>query len=197
MNSVIYDFETLSQDMVNGVAVSLAVLQYDDKRFLKNPYTYEELLADTHMIKFDVAEQVELGRNIQKSTLAWWKNQPKEAQALLAPSPLDKSVKELYNWFCDKLDVAPVRKVWTRGNSFDPIFLRTLLAHSGEKDPFDWWLIRDTRSFIEGLSYGSPLKNSFIPEELADKFVGHDPRHDIVMDVMRMQKLIDIVAGDE
>ena len=44
MNSVIYDFETLSQDMVNGVAVSLAVLQYDDKRFLKNPYTYEELL---------------------------------------------------------------------------------------------------------------------------------------------------------
>jgi hypothetical protein len=196
MNSVIYDFETLSQDMVNGVAVSLAVLQYDEKRFLTNPYEYEELLDDSHMIRFDVAEQIELGRTIQKSTLDWWKNQPKEAQALLKPSPLDKSIKELYNWFCDKIDVEPVRKVWTRGNSFDPIFLRTLLAHSDEKDPFDWWLIRDTRSFIEGLSYGSPLKNTFVPEELADKFVGHDPRHDIVMDVMRMQKLINIVAGE-
>jgi len=52
-----------------------------------------------------------------------------------------------------------------------------------------WRIIRDTRSMIEGMSYGMDIKNDFMPSALESKFVKHDPRHDIVMDVMRMQLL--------
>ena len=40
---------------------------------------------------------------------------------------------------------------------------------------------------LDGMCWGSSLDNKFIPKEYEEKFVHHDPRHDIVMDVMRMQ----------
>ena len=53
--------------------------------------------------------------------------------------------------------------------------------------PYPWWIIRDTRSMLDGMLWGSGIDNKFIPDGLEEKFVHHDPRHDIVMDVMRMQ----------
>ena len=44
MKCIIYDFETLSLDVNKGVAVSLAMLNFDTDRFTTEPYTYEELL---------------------------------------------------------------------------------------------------------------------------------------------------------
>ena len=69
----------------------------------------------------------------------------------------------------------------------------TSLCHAtGHSDePYKWWDIRDTISFIEGLSYGADIKNNFIPDDLKEAFVAHDPRHDVAMDVMRMQTLIE------
>jgi hypothetical protein len=69
-----------------------------------------------------------------------------------------------------------------------------LLKESNKVNPMHWGSIRDTRSFIDGLAYGSKLNNKFIPEGLQSKFVEHDPCHDIVMDVMRMQTLIQAVS---
>jgi hypothetical protein len=42
---------------------------------------------------------------------------------------------------------------------------------------------------IDGMLLGSNMNNKFIPEGLETEFVAHDPRHDIAMDVMRMQVL--------
>ena len=90
----------------------------------------------------------------------------------------------------NEFNIKAAKAVWTRGNTFDPIYLRTILDATGDTDPFtQWWAIRDTRSFIEGMLYGSGIKNTFIPDGLKEKFVGHDPKHDVVMDVMRMQFL--------
>jgi hypothetical protein len=47
---------------------------------------------------------------------------------------------------------------------------------------------------IEGMSWGTDMDNGYIPEGLAAKFIAHDPRHDIVMDVMRMQELARALA---
>lgn len=192
MNSIIYDFETLSQNMITGAAVSLAALSFDADRFKKNDgYEYEELLGMTKTIKFDVQEQVQkYNRTIQKSTLDWWKKQSEEAQKQLKPSSDDVSISELYSWLTSEFDIPSAKTVWTRGNTFDPIILRTLLDATGDSDPFtQWWGIRDTRSFIDGMLYGSGIRNTFIPDGLKEKFVGHDPKHDVVMDVMRMQYL--------
>ena len=192
---VIYDFETLSQDQNKGVVISLAILSYTESRFVSNPYTYEELLGDCKKIKFNVEEQVnKYNRTISKETLGWWKQQNAEAQKQLAPSSSDVSIDTLYDFLVENIDVRNNKKAFTRGNTFDPIFMDSVLRESGKVNPMHWGNIRDTRSFIEGLSFGSKLSNKFIPEGLESKFVPHDPCHDIVMDVMRMQTIVQAVS---
>lgn len=186
----IYDFETLSQNPIDGVVLSLAMLNFDPGRYVDMPYTYEDLLGKTKYIKFNVEDQVKnYSRKIEKSTLEWWKNQPKEAQAALKPSKDDKVISDLYGFFivnrCTNLE-----KVYTRRNTFDPIFMSSIMKATQNPEPYDWWCVRDTISFIEGLSHGIELSDNFIPEGLEEKFIKHDPRHDIVMDVMRMQTLV-------
>jgi hypothetical protein len=193
----IYDFETLSQNPVDGVVISFAMLNYDPMRFAKDPYTYQELLDKCHYIKFDVADQVKsYNRKIEKDTVEWWSRQNKEAQKKIAPRPDDKSIAELYNFFvvnrCTNL-----KKVYTRRNTFDPVFMTSLMKATGNPEPYDWWSVRDTISYIEGLSHGIDIDTGFIPEGLAEHFVKHDPCHDIAMDVMRMQVIVQaIILGD-
>ena len=64
-NAVIYDFETLSQDTIKGVVTCLAILKFDESRFVNKPYTFKELVDDAKVIKFNVSEQVKTyGRKI-------------------------------------------------------------------------------------------------------------------------------------
>ncbi len=192
---VIYDFETLSQDQNKGVVISLALLSYSEKRFVSNPYTYEELLDNCKKIKFNVEEQVtKYNRTISKETLGWWKAQNKEAQKQLVPSSEDVSIDLLYDFLIENIDLKNHKKAFTRGNTFDPIFMDSLLKENNRVNPMHWGSIRDTRSYIEGLAFGSTLSNKFIPDGLNEKFVPHDPSHDIVMDIMRMQTLIQAVS---
>ena len=196
----IYDFETLGQDQRHSVVLSFAILSFSEDRYLKDPYTYEELLANSKYIKFNVEEQVKVyKRTITKETLDWWKEQGKEAQdSQLKPMPTDVSISAFHKFLTDNIDLKNHKKAFTRGNTFDPIFLDSVLANCGQTNPMHWRTIRDTRSYIEGLSFGSGLDNGFIPsKELEEKFVKHDPRHDIVMDVMRMQSLVRAINGAE
>lgn len=186
--SIIYDFETLGQIPEKSVVLSMGILSYNEDRFLQDEgYTYEELLGDTNYIKFNVEEQVKhFGRTIDPNTLEWWKSQGETAKHVLKPSTDDVSISELKDWIETLYDVKSFKKVFTRGNTFDPMFLRSLT----KDDVFNWWSIRDTRSYIDGMLIGNDeLDNKFIPEGLSEKFVHHDARHDIVIDVMRMQTL--------
>ena len=71
-NAVIYDFETLSQDQINGVVTCLAILKFDESRFADKPYTFKELVNYAKVMKFSVEEQVKTyKRKIDKSTLEW------------------------------------------------------------------------------------------------------------------------------
>lgn len=185
---VIYDFETLGQIPEESVVLSMGILSYDEDRFLQDDgYTYEELLDDTNYIKFKVEEQVKhFGRTIDPNSLDWWKSQGEAAKRVLKPSANDVGIDKLKGWIENLYDVKSFKKVFTRGNTFDPMFLRSL----AKDDVFNWWSIRDTRSYIDGMLIGNDeLDNKFIPEGLTEKFVRHDARHDVVMDVMRMQTL--------
>jgi hypothetical protein len=189
---IIYDFETLGQDQRKSVVLSMAALAFNEEKFVsENPYTYEELLMSAKYIKFNVEDQVnKYKRTIDKSTLEWWSKQPPEARKTLTPSKDDVSIVELYPFVMDLIDdPVNVKKVYTRGNTFDPMFLQYLLEDLGKKDPFPWWTVRDTRSMLEGMAYGSDISNKFIPEELKEAFVHHNPIHDIAMDIMRLQTL--------
>jgi hypothetical protein len=171
-------------------------LSYTESRFTSDPYTYEELLSNCKTIKFNVEEQVNTyNRTISKETVAWWKEQNKEAQKQLAPSSEDISIRYLHQFLIDNIDLKNHKKAFTRGNTFDPIFMDSLLKESGQVNPMHWGSIRDTRSYIEGMSFGSKLNNNYMPEGLKDKFIAHDPCHDIALDVMRMQTLAQMIVG--
>jgi hypothetical protein len=195
MNNIIYDFETLSQDTFKGVVVSLAILEYDESRFTSNPYEFGELVSMCKTIKFDIAEQrTKYNRVIDQSTLDWWKQQNKEAQKQLLPSEEDVSISELHEFIVSNYNNKNIKSVWTRGNTFDPVLFQSVMKEIGKTDPFDWWKIRDTRSFIDGILYGSDISNKFMPENLDIDFIHHDPCHDIAVDVMRMQVLIQALS---
>ena len=196
-NCVIYDFETLGKNPRESVVLSMAALPFNEDRFISdNPYTYEELLNSTKFIKFNAQEQVAVyKRKIDNETLEWWSKQSAEARKSLTPAADDAHLVELYPFIMDLIDnPSNAKKVYTRGNTFDPLFLESLLENLGKNDPFPWWNMRDTRSMIEGMSYGANIKNSFIPDDLKPVFVAHNPIHDVSMDVMRIQFLARILV---
>ncbi len=193
MKNIIYDFETLGQQPKRSAVLSFAMCSYNDDDFLVGEgLRYEDLIDQCKYIKFDVPDQVKNhGREIDSNTLDWWKQQGESARKVLKPSPDDQPISVFRSWIVKNLkwDESSYEKVWSRGNTFDPIFLSELHA-----DVFPWWAIRDTRSYIDALLLGSTdMDNRFVPAEYQDKFVHHDPRHDIVMDIMRMQTLTRVI----
>ena len=188
---VIYDFETLGQDQRNSVVVSYAMITFSENRYIENPYTYKELLDSCRYIKFEVEDQiVNYHRTISKETVEWWNSQGEEAKKQLRPNAeKDRNIDTLYEFIINNCDHNKVKKVYTRGNTFDPMFLQYIMLDTGHRDPFHWRTTRDTRSMIEGMSFGMNVDNSFMPSGLKDCFVKHDPCHDIAMDIMRMQLL--------
>jgi len=193
---VIYDFETLSQDTQRGVVTSFALLSFSEKRYIKDPYSYEELVESCAYIKFDVEEQVKtFKRTMSKDTVDWWAEQGDEAKKQIRPSPEDKSIYALYELLINSCECPKIKKSYTRGNTFDPMFLQYLMDDTGHQNPFHWRTIRDTRSMIEGMSFGMDLDNSFMPGNLVSKFLKHNPCHDVAMDVMRMQLLAQAILA--
>ena len=127
-NACIFDFETLSQEQTNGVVLSMAMLNFAECRFIgDNAYTFDELVQNTQMIKFNVEEQVKkYNREINRDTLTWWSEQGELAKQQLKPSENDVSIDQLYNFFIVNKSTN-VKKVYTRGNTFDPIFLEYIM----------------------------------------------------------------------
>lgn len=195
MTSCIYDFETLSNDAFNGVVLNIAAIKFDEKRFISKPYTFEELIDSAKYMKFNVEEQVrKYGRVIKQSTLDWWKEQGPQAQKQVRPSKDDVSISELYEFLSLEVQIQNCDKVYTRGNTFDPILVATIMQQIGREDPTRWWTVRDTRSLFEGMTYGHGIRSSFIPEGLEGVFMAHDAKHDVAMDVMRFQYLARLLS---
>ena len=193
---LIYDYETLAQDAFKGVVINIAALDFTESRYLTNPYTWEELLDTVSILKFDVEEQVEhYNRRIERSTIEWWKRQSKEAQKWLKPSPGDVSIDQLKAFLIDKYDMPKKKKIFTRGNNFDPVLTDSIFRDINYKDNTPWWTIRDTRSYLEAMLYGSDIRDTFVPDELESVFIKHDPAHDVAMDVYRMQYVIRVIHG--
>jgi len=198
---IIYDFETLSQDPNSGVVLCVAGLRFNEDRFIgeNKPYEYKELLDSAQFMKFSVRDQVtNYNRTIQKSTVDWWASQTSDARELLKESETDRPLSDIAGFFKDLVrNPSDIGKVYTRGNTFDPIFLDNIMKDLKLPEPYNWWTVRDTRSMIDGLAFGSGLSNTFMVPDLEDSFVHHDPIHDIAMDVMRMQYIVRTVMSDD
>jgi hypothetical protein len=190
-NALIFDFETLSQNPINGALVSCAMLTFDMDILLLNGYTYEELLDKVEYFKFDVKNQVEQwNRRVDPKTIEWWQQQSKEALATIKPSKEDQPLPNFMPWFVNNFEHDKLEYVFTRNNTFDPVIIQSICSDLTLPIPYDWWKIRDTKSFIMGLTWSHRIKDNFIPPMAENKHVKHDPRHDVVLDVTRLQTLL-------
>lgn len=192
-NCLIFDFETLSQNPVKGALISCALVTFDIDILPSNKYTYEEVLSKVKYFKFDVKNQVELwNRTVDPKTVDWWQQQSKEAFATIKPSKEDRPLNDFLPWFSSNFNRDKLKYVFTRNNTFDPVIVQSICNDyiPPQTMPYDWWKIRDTKSLIMGLTYGTDIRDSFIPPDAENKYVKHDPRHDVVLDVMRLQTLL-------
>lgn len=194
MRHVIYDYETLATDVSTLPVVSLATLKFDPTRFLDRPYTFSELVDSCQLFKFDIQEQVkDFGRKIDKGCLEWWGQLPKEVRdSQLKPSKKDLSITELPDIMAELADKKTI--IYTRGNTFDPVITDIYLRQLGAEHTYSPFNVRDTRSLIEGMTWGANIANNFIPEDLVEKFEAHNPAHDISMDVIRIQTLVGVLS---
>lgn len=194
MNHMIYDYETLGQNRATCPVVNLAKLTFDPGRFVDKPYTWQELVDSAKFIKFDVRAQIARGRKPEKSTMDWWENQSAEARKQLLPSDEDRPLEEAIPFL-----MGEVETVWTRGNSFDPVITDFICIEYGLSEPYPFWTIRDTRTAIDSFSLGTNYKsNKFMPRAVkSGEFIAHDPIHDIAIDVLRLQELIQLVLDTD
>lgn len=201
-NHFILDYETLSQDATRCAAIDCSYVVFDWDRFTSrdDPYTFEELLSQTHKAKFDVTDQVKRHSFvIDKSTLDWWSTQGPAARNLLKPSLDDITIEKFFSNLTEYLERHNYIKYWwSRSNTFDPVILWQQASKCGMSERIGkllpHWKIRDTRTFIDAKTNFSMKSNGFCPLKNEDRwnevFVQHSSRHDIVADVLRLQTLV-------
>lgn len=198
MKHLIIDFETFGQDTRNCVVTMMAAFIFDDDDFKQSWFTPQYIIDKTQVYKFDVEHQKkEFDYKIDKSTMDFWLNQPKEVLTMFKPSNKDLTINEFFDKFIEYLSNNPkIDYWWSRSNTFDPPILTRLAKDSGREEDLNqylkYWNVRDTRTFVDVAS-GFTLKNNFVPiEDEAEwnrVFTEHDPKCDIMADVMRMKRL--------
>ena len=198
MIDFIFDAETFGQNTRSCAVINFACTVFDTDRFTSDkPYTYDELLGQIKVFKLDVQDQVKnYGYIVEPSSLDFWAKADPEAKKQLKPTPNDLTLST----FCDKL-IAYLNQYkidywWSRSNTFDPVILHRIGDDTGNTSKLDYklkfWRVRDIRTFIDAKSNFSVNHNGFIPIDKAEwdaKFKLHDSKHDVVGDILRMQKI--------
>ncbi len=199
--NLILDFETFGQSVIRAAVINCAYVPFDWDRFATRPYTYDELLSQVNLLKLDVKKQVDDGYIVERSSITdFWSKMPKEVQKQIQPSKDDLT----YSIFCDRfmndIDNYKINHWWSRSNTFDPILLWRIFEDSGKIDKLQnklkFWRVRDIRTYIDAVSDFKLDRNAFIPIDKTEwdaKFREHDARHDIVGDVLRLQRLNQII----
>jgi hypothetical protein len=87
---------------------------------------------------------LDAGLKVDPETEKWWADQTKASQdaLLVNPRPLREVVLEFANWFKAKGG----ERVWCQGATFDAPVWDAACAALGQKVPWKFWNVRDTRT---------------------------------------------------
>ena len=193
----ILDIETIGQNVRVCPVIDIAYTTFDWGRFDADPYSFEELVSIIHVDKLDVSDQCARGASFTKEDLKWWSQQSKEAQSNIKPREGDLTIEEFSaNIFKYLREAGKVEYWWSRGNTFDPVILERIMVdlsqHHLMNEYLKWWRIRDVRTWIDA-KFDFKTKNGFVPvadvEYWNSAFVGHDSKHDVAADILRLQAI--------
>jgi hypothetical protein len=196
MKSIILDFETLNTSP-SAIVTAVSVLAYEPCEIL----SFDEMISRCLTLKFEWQSQIQDGRIWDQDTVDFW-NLPKNetAKAMwVTPAPHDVFIREMFTGIeaymlangVDFGDYNTDAKVYSRGNAFEFPLMDNLYKQYGYANPFPYWSIRDVRTEIDAVMghidpkhMGKGFVEGWVEPE---GYCKHDPRHDIVGDVMMMQ----------
>lgn len=199
----ILDFEAFGQDPITCPIINCSMYMFDWSRFTSpKPYTFEELVDDVFQVKVSVADQIKnYGYKINKKDIDWWDEQGPAAKREIAPSKDDVTLEQFLEVIMDYVstqrDGRKLQRWWSRSNCYDPVILQRTVNHFNKRDEMEkllpFWLLRDTRTYIDTRFDFKNKKNGFCPyddeAEWNRVFVKHNSKHDVAADILRIQKI--------
>lgn len=194
MTDFLLDTETLGTEH-DALVLNLGIVPFniDDQ---DDPY---DLLKKSLTVRFDKKQLFATKRfSYTDDTKNWWKKQPQEVQDLnLKATPDDVSLavgcQQIID-FLEKNKYSRKSTLWTRGLDFDIPIVKNLFNVSGLPYPFNPFMSRDVRTFLEVLT-GEDSRRwrpKGYNERLTD-FPKHFSTYDAIRDVIFMQ----MVFNDE
>lgn len=131
------DFETLDT-RPTAVALSLGCVLFD-----------ESGIISTQEFKFEIQEQLDTGRTVCSSTLAWWFQQAGSARQVFEKSrdeiPATLVHVKISNWLDRNSVDREQLKVWGNGANFDVPLLDSLCV--GYEKLYEYWNVWCFRTF--------------------------------------------------
>lgn len=188
---VVADNETLGR--WHGAVVLSTAFTHGD---LRKPYTVQELVQQrTFFQKFDVVEQVKMGREVEQNVIDWWKSDKVTRKAremsFFPDKNRDTSVTTFvdnYEKWAHRLGYEPVKSIHADRNLFDISKLQHIIEISLKEKhhPWNYHDIIDVTSYLKALC-GDRYGNLDIRK--MEGVVYHDPRYDSAVDWLRVQKV--------
>ena len=169
---IMIDIETLG-NKEHAVILSLGAVAF----------TAEEIGEEFHMA-LDVQQQLDAGRCVDASTIAWWIGQDKAAQEALLDlerHPVSTVLESFQNFVLRNMR-GDDDTIWSKGSDFDVVLLRTLYRRSRIKaEPWKFWQARCVRTALM-------LAGNDVPFE----GVKHNALADAIHQAKQVQKFLHI-----
>lgn len=135
-DSVMIDCETLGT-IANSIILSIGAVKFDlNSDYISDDGFYASVSIDSNL---------HAGRQLGESTLLWWLDQSKEAQAVFREpkQSLDAALDSLTAWF----GTDDRQTVWSNGADFDLPMLAHAYAGYGWDTPWKFWNSRCVRTY--------------------------------------------------
>lgn len=192
-----FDVETLGR-RENTVILTIACVPFS----FENEKSYGDLVLGGFHVKLNLKEQIsKYQRTFDPDTVQWWKEQSEEARKnSLDQSPDDVDFEDGLLMLKDFIKASGYNHeksyVWCRGNYFDFPKLRDAYRQINQEPPYNEYLIRDTRTFIDILT-GSARGGYELKQGTPKEFVHHHALHDAALDVKRLQEIYRNIQNGE
>lgn len=198
---LLFDFETIAvNNLHKATTLELSLFAFDRSRFVSNPYTFDEIVNEALTVKYDSKDMINRHKTIyEKGALDFWLNSDLVSKKrTFLPSEKDLTLEQVIAIVTEYIEKNKITYWWSRSNMFDPVILGGQFQMLGLTDKFkeilNYGKVRDTRSFIDGyfgIEAGAtdftPVTDPSQEPEFNKKFEKHYSRHDIAVDLLRMQ----------
>lgn len=147
MEHFMWDIETLGTG-ADSVVTSIGIVKFN----IENGK-----ILGKYATEFDVQEQLEAGRTVTASTLAFWMKQPRDAQSQVLDAmgdtgmllmSMDGALRSLTGWIHDN-STGKKLSIWGNGPSFDNAIMKDLYSMSNIKYPFKYNDDRCMRTMVD------------------------------------------------